>query len=228
MNGNNSGMELKAYDNDNCYELQFCQRLLVINTNLAFGIVVYALLMKRDVKLWTLWPEFCQALAILIFSSLYHWCDDDNGQTLCFRRCVLYYTNLHIFDFVFSHQLIAICLFCNMPLLFKSICTLMWFAINMANFGYLNINYNVFVTGQVTASVIIYGARFIQRVGFQNHYRALLASDIEASMDFMPWALLGLICKGIGNLIFYDLFHGLWHVSMAYALYKFVKQVIVS
>jgi hypothetical protein len=228
--GEGSAMELKLEafgSDDHCYELQFFQRLFVINTNLMFAIVIYALLEKPRLKMWEVWPELCQAWAILIFSSFYHWCDDADGTTPCFRVCVLYYRNLHTFDFIFSHQLIAICLFCNMKLLFKSIFTLVWFAINVANFGYINMDYNAFVAGQVSAGVVIYLLRFIWRADFQNHPRALMASDIKASLDFVPWALLGLLCKIVGNVIFYDLFHGLWHVCEAYALYKFVQRIVL-
>lgn len=217
----NLGQEykLEAFGSDNCHDLQYWQRLFVSGTNLMFIAPMWRLLEKR-VRIIYIWPELSQIAATMIFSYIYHLCDDADGNSPCFRVCSLEYANLYKLDFIFSHQIISVCLFYGLRLEVKGVCALAWFVVNMTYFGYWqDNNYNDFVVAQLMMGVFVYCVRCTMREG---HVWRILRDDAIAGASFLPWVFLALVCKIVGNFVFYDFFHGCWHISIAIALYKFV------
>ena len=194
-----------------CNTLDAFWRILIAFSNVAFAYPVYALSTMGNRLV--LWPEISQMTMTGVFSSLYHLCDDANGQEPCYRICVLRYANLYLYDFIFSYQTLAIVAFISTDykhVVYKCVGMSAYFTSNLSYFTFYS---RQFPEWQYTLLMAIITLGFVI-VRYDKH---LLYSDLR----IVPIAILAFACKAM--VAYYSLFHALWHIFIAIFFHHYLQ-----
>src|SRR4051812_13751029 len=87
-----------------CESGEYLKRSLVVGSNAMFLLpIIYCFRLN-----WRLLaPEIFYTTSVLIWSSLYHLCD--NGDT-CTKFCIFGWIHLYRLDFIFSYQMLPVAL----------------------------------------------------------------------------------------------------------------------